>query len=193
MTIYIDDIKNYSIIKSKAKRFGVNWCHLWTDNNVEELHKFAKNIGLKKEWFQNKINFPHYDLIPSKRKLAIKHGAVYIKLSEWHKLKIKIKMNKKIIFPANYNTIEGIKSSMSLYETFIKMLNDRHEAGYVRGEHLEEFIILGRFELDSCGNTNKIIRDFIPAEHIPELELVIEKYLFYNLIKEWQKKTHLMF
>jgi hypothetical protein len=42
------------------------------------LHEFAKKIGLKKEWFQNK-KYPHYDLT-TKRMVdkAIKNGAIKI-------------------------------------------------------------------------------------------------------------------
>ena len=36
--------------------------HLVSDLNLEELHLFAKKIGLKRHWFQDK-RLPHYDLI----------------------------------------------------------------------------------------------------------------------------------
>lgn len=93
MTVYVDDIQEYfsSMITSEAKRFGKKWCHLWTDGNIEELHTFAKEIGLKKSWFQNKKRFPHYDIVPSKRKLALENGAIYMNLREWYKLQYKNK------------------------------------------------------------------------------------------------------
>jgi len=85
MTIYIDDIVNYPInsIKGKAKKFGNSWCHMWTDADTEELHEFAQQIGMKRSWFQNKPIFPHYDLVVSKRKLAIENGAKFMPLREW--------------------------------------------------------------------------------------------------------------
>ncbi len=46
---------------------------------VETLHVFAvKTLKLRREWFQSppKASLPHYDLTPSKRALAVKHGAV---------------------------------------------------------------------------------------------------------------------
>lgn len=65
-------------IKPKSKsvsRFGNQWCHLFSDNgNIEELHQMALKIGLKKSYFQNHAFLPHYDLIPSKRELALKNG-----------------------------------------------------------------------------------------------------------------------
>lgn len=35
--------------------------HLIADT-LEELHKFANKIGMNKEWFQNHIRHPHYDI-----------------------------------------------------------------------------------------------------------------------------------
>lgn len=83
MTIYVDDIFDYP---PKGK-----WCHLWSDDteDVEALHQFAQSIGLKRSWFQISSGasgpFPHYDLRPSKRLLALKKGAKYISLKEWIK------------------------------------------------------------------------------------------------------------
>jgi hypothetical protein len=54
----------------------------------KELHAFAKKIGLKREWFQDKHRIPHYDIftrlkIPSKfsQKLHYRarvNGAIYM-------------------------------------------------------------------------------------------------------------------
>ena len=53
---------------------GKLWCHLFADSE-EELHKFAMNLGLKREWFQDK-RCPHYDLTENKRQQALKIGAI---------------------------------------------------------------------------------------------------------------------
>lgn len=37
--------------------------HLFTDASFEELHCFARSIGLRREWFQANKRVPHYDLI----------------------------------------------------------------------------------------------------------------------------------
>ena len=51
------------------------WCHMVTDgDSFDELHGIAKLIGLKQEWFQG----DHYDLVPSKRAMALKYGAVAV-------------------------------------------------------------------------------------------------------------------
>ena len=54
------------------------WCHLATDGDIEELHRMAKKIGLKAEWFQARTGLPHYDLSPAMRAKAIKAGAVAV-------------------------------------------------------------------------------------------------------------------
>lgn len=36
--------------------------HLISDTNIDELHQFAEQIGLRREWFQDKPGRPHYDL-----------------------------------------------------------------------------------------------------------------------------------
>ena len=42
--------------------------------DLEELHQFARLIGIKREWYQY-VGFPHYDLTRNKRSLAIMKGA----------------------------------------------------------------------------------------------------------------------
>lgn len=68
MPVYVDKARN------SFKRMIM--CHLLADT-LEELHSFAKQIGLKREWFQNGST-PHYDLSLTKRRWAIKNGAVEI-------------------------------------------------------------------------------------------------------------------
>ncbi len=70
--IYVD-----RLMPCKANK---NWrynhvSHLTTDGDIEELHAFAKRLGLKRSWFQGGRH-PHYDLTGSKRVQAIQLGAV---------------------------------------------------------------------------------------------------------------------
>ena len=76
--IYVDDLQTY------GKR---QWCHMATGSsgNLAELHTMAARIGLKVSWFQAHDRIPHYDLVPSKRKLAIRHGAIEISAKELFK------------------------------------------------------------------------------------------------------------
>lgn len=73
MTIYVDDLHQYP---------NGWWCHMATDGDLEALHAFALALGLKREWFQNHPRMPHYDLRPTKRALAITHGAVPLKATD---------------------------------------------------------------------------------------------------------------
>lgn len=54
---------------------GRLWCHLLADS-LDELHAFARSIGLKPEWFQHRARFPHYDITEAKRKKAVAFGAI---------------------------------------------------------------------------------------------------------------------
>lgn len=50
-----------------------------SDTSLEELHEFAKKIGLKREWFQDNPKHPHYDLTTNRAKFrAIGNGAVLV-------------------------------------------------------------------------------------------------------------------
>lgn len=66
MAVYVDNARNpYGRMKMS---------HLLADS-VQELHRFAARIGLKREWFQGK-DIPHYDLNKNKREHALEAGAV---------------------------------------------------------------------------------------------------------------------
>jgi hypothetical protein len=78
MSVYVDPIFTWPISATKgaqaktvAKRNNGQWCHLIGDTE-EELHKFAKLIGMRRIWYQDY----HYDLTPGRRKEAVKQGAI---------------------------------------------------------------------------------------------------------------------
>ena len=66
MSVYVDPIYDHG---EKGK-----WCHL-TGESVEELHDFARQLGLRRAWFQPK-SIPHYDLNPYLREIALNNGAI---------------------------------------------------------------------------------------------------------------------
>ena len=74
MAVYVDPLFEAIPRNAQVKRCGAKWCHMIADTE-EELHEMAKKIGLKRNWFQKK-SFPHYDLVPSKRELAIGNGVI---------------------------------------------------------------------------------------------------------------------
>jgi hypothetical protein len=83
MSSYVDPLWERNTSK------GWRWkksCHLFADS-LEELHDFAQKIGMKKEWFQDG-RLPHYDLTLTRRKEAVKQGAIEVSLS-WVKTRLK--------------------------------------------------------------------------------------------------------
>lgn len=36
--------------------------HLVVNGLQEELHRFAQSVGLKRKWFQDQSDHPHYDI-----------------------------------------------------------------------------------------------------------------------------------
>jgi len=85
--VYVDQIMQYpaATVAQPARKHGSRWCHLWADYGDEvNLHRIAAAIGLKREWFQHEGRwFPHYDLVPGKRLLAIRAGAQPRDLKDW--------------------------------------------------------------------------------------------------------------
>jgi hypothetical protein len=78
--IYVDSLIEYNVFGHKL------WCHLLADTE-DELHIFAKRLGLKKEWCQKSGKRDvHYDLTENKRRLAIKLGASEDYKEFFHKL-----------------------------------------------------------------------------------------------------------
>jgi len=71
MSVYVDFLIDY------GWKLGPS-CHMTADT-LEELHAMADAIGMKRSWFQvSRGDIPHYDLVNSRRKAAIKRGAIEI-------------------------------------------------------------------------------------------------------------------
>lgn len=74
MTVYIDQYPEWLGVPKKWEGGG----HLF-GTDLEELHQFAEDIGLKREWFQTgRSGFPHYDLTKNKRRQALNQDAVSV-------------------------------------------------------------------------------------------------------------------
>jgi hypothetical protein len=89
MTVYVDELRTVRPADNKpqAQRNGNRWCHMTADTE-EELHAMAERIGLKRAWYQIGGRkawhwyLSHYDLVPSKRALAVRFGAQEVVLHE---------------------------------------------------------------------------------------------------------------
>ena len=76
MTVYVDPPTVY------GRPVGPHppdtpWSHMWADD-LDELHEMAEAIGMRRAWFQDRKELPHYDLIPSRRAAAVERGAVEV-------------------------------------------------------------------------------------------------------------------
>ena len=72
--IYVDPLRPYP-----GHRTGVElWCHLVSDQGLEELHAFAAAIGMAGRGFGG----DHYDLTAEMREAAVHQGAVEVSSKE---------------------------------------------------------------------------------------------------------------
>ncbi|BCO29787.1 hypothetical protein MIZ03_4711 [Rhodoferax lithotrophicus] len=67
MSVYVDSV---NILWRNAY-----WCHMLADS-LEELHLFAKHLGVKRHWFHRNASYPHYDITREMRDYAINQGAL---------------------------------------------------------------------------------------------------------------------
>lgn len=70
----------YTCVRTERWRWS-QAAHLFCDTraNLEELHEFARKLGLKRSWFQSRRGtLSHYDLTASKRRQALTAGAVSV-------------------------------------------------------------------------------------------------------------------
>lgn len=94
--IYVDELF-YAVSRNPGafqvgEKTGHKWCHMWPSEvsaaGEAALHEMAAEIGMKRSWFQETQSagvgrFPHYDLTPGKRAMAIRAGAKAVCLQDW--------------------------------------------------------------------------------------------------------------
>lgn len=83
MSVYVDELRQYSRnqIQPAARYLGTRWAHLTADSE-EELHVFARRLGLRREWFQDGGGVAHYDLVPRRYATALQLGALFVPARE---------------------------------------------------------------------------------------------------------------
>lgn len=69
MTIYVDEA-----IYKRSPAGRKLYCHMIATTTLDDLHAFAKRIGVKKHFF-HRARIPHYDLTSDQRATAIAIGA----------------------------------------------------------------------------------------------------------------------
>jgi Protein of unknown function (DUF4031) len=81
MTVYVDELLDYSDLAAARGLRHSNWCHLTADTR-EELHAFAARLGLRRGWFQDDEVLWHYDVTAGKRAQALRLGAAEVTFRE---------------------------------------------------------------------------------------------------------------
>ena len=74
MAILVDELREYPGVRLPYTA----WCHLTTDGDFEDLHAFARRLGMRRAWFQR----DHYDLPPHGRAAAVASGAEEVATGE---------------------------------------------------------------------------------------------------------------
>ena len=71
--ILVDGIQEHEAPGLRYKR----WSHMVSTVDEADLHAFAARLGLKRAWAQLRpaVSAAHYDIVPTKRVLAIRLGA----------------------------------------------------------------------------------------------------------------------
>lgn len=98
--VMMDLPKKYpgAAINQRAKFCGVEWSHLWCNPGHEEkLHAVAKSLGLRRDWFQDRKDFPHYDLTVGKYWQANKLGVPVVNLREYVKRRFCARATKEVV------------------------------------------------------------------------------------------------
>jgi hypothetical protein len=75
VAVFVDELSMW--LPKQPRPFHEGSCHLTADS-IDELHAFARRIGLRRGWFQDHALAPHYDLTPARRERAIAAGAVFV-------------------------------------------------------------------------------------------------------------------
>lgn len=84
-----------------------------------------------------------------------------------------------------YDTKAGIAGHLGSLQGLHVLIDARVEAGYRRKERLNEFVLFGRWALDTCGNIGRMMSDsmsFIPKDRFPDIPDVMTHEEFWAYI-----------
>ena len=88
MTVYVDDAFIPAGVPNGGRVVSSKWCHLMSDTSIEELDRFAAELGLRKAWRQMRPSGVHYDVTLGVRAKAVRAGAVELEAGtpEWRRV-----------------------------------------------------------------------------------------------------------
>lgn len=82
MAVYVDDVRIRADVPNGPHMVHGVWCHMTADTR-EELDAMAERIGLRRGWIQHPGTWKeHYDLTSTKRREAIRAGAIEVTARE---------------------------------------------------------------------------------------------------------------
>ena len=100
------------ILVDRLRRYPSGyWCHMVTDSSPEELHDFARRLGLRREQFQRHERLPHYDLRPHLREKALDLGAASVSSKEL------FRRGREAFLRARLDTEDAVREDQSLGES----------------------------------------------------------------------------
>ncbi len=95
MAILIDSFQNGA--RGPLRYWHRRCGHLVSDTSIEELHEFAAQLGLRREWFQRK-SIPHYDLTGAAWERAIELGAILVSSREIVRRAVRIEIEIEVVW-----------------------------------------------------------------------------------------------
>lgn len=82
MAVYVDDAAIRADVPNGSSIVRGVWCHMTADTRTE-LDAMAERIGLRREWIQYPGTWKeHYDVTRTKRREALRAGAVEVQARE---------------------------------------------------------------------------------------------------------------
>jgi len=82
-----------------------------------------------------------------------------------------------------YNREDGILQALKSLKGFNELLSARARACYVYNDRLDDFIVLGRYSFDSCGNTSVICGENILKDMYPDIPDVLTREEVFRFMK----------
>lgn len=99
MGVFVDDMR----LPKKVKNLDRVWSHMGADS-LEEMHQFARKLGLKRSYFQiSSSGIPHYDVTEKVRAKAVKMGAEELTTKELYQRLIPLRIKRSQDNPHEHN------------------------------------------------------------------------------------------
>lgn len=134
---FVDELVGYETKTTghAAKHFGhgKQSCHLIVAGKLNDLHDFAKRIGLRRKWFQGNASWPHYDLTVNKRAHALRYGALECGMIQ--EARARSAVRRRVNELRNAGKVDHIKTREEAWDFMSQMLREYFDDfGKIRDE-----------------------------------------------------------